>query len=765
MSLQSLEHNSIRYHVSGESVYIHDMKLSEDALVGHLVYSTRAHARILSLNSIKAKALNGVVCILTHLDIPGINQMGPVAKDEPCLIDNEVTFIGAPIALIAARNSETAYKAAQLIEIEYEDMPAVISLEEAMEKSEPFQKVRKIERGDWQKELQNSPHQIIGDLHTGGQEHWYLETQTSLAVPQEGRGMLVYSSSQHPDETQAVVANILGVPRNLIEVEVKRMGGAFGGKETQANHIAAWAALLAHHTQKPVEMHFNRDIDQLTTGKRHPFYSTYEAGFDDQGRILGVDVMLNSNGGSSLDLSMAIMERALFHIDNAYFLPAVRVQGLVWKSNIPSNTAFRGFGGPQGIAVIETIIDRIARFLKKDAAEIRHLNFYGENERNITHYEQKIELNRLPIIYKKLMASSDYFSRRAMVNSFNSKNEFVKRGLAMIPVKFGIAFTTSFLNQAGALVNIYQDGSVNVNHGGTEMGQGLHTKVRQVAADTLGIDTGKVNITATNTSKVPNASATAASSGSDLNGMAVKNASETLVHRLTDAFNQMFPDNKEPVLFSKNQVQAGQYKVSFGELVRFAYLHQHSLSATGFYKTPDIHFDRETGRGTPFNYFAFGMAVSEVEVDTLTGKHRLLRTDILHDVGDSINPLIDQGQVEGAFIQGLGWVTSEEMKYDKSGNLLNHSPDTYKIPAITDIPVDFRVELLNDAPNPAAIKKSKAVGEPPFMLGLSVWMALKDAVSAVGNHQFEPHFKIPATHETIAMSCEKIRLQWNKVQA
>ncbi|MDA3905633.1 MAG: xanthine dehydrogenase molybdopterin binding subunit [Bacteroidales bacterium] len=759
MTQQSTEHNSIRFHVSGESVYIHDMKLSEDALIGHLVYSTSAHAKIKNLNCFKAKALEGVICIITHKDIPGINQMGPIAHDEQCLVENEVNFIGAPIALIAAIDKETAYKATQLIEIEYDELPAIIGLENALENSETFQKVRKIENGDWQGAIQNAPHQLIGELHTGGQEHWYLETQTALAVPQEGKEMLIYSSSQHPDETQAVVAKILGVSRNEVEVEVKRMGGAFGGKETQANHIAAWAALLAQHAQKPVEMHLSRDIDQLTTGKRHEFYSTYEVGFDEEGHILGLDIMLNSNGGSALDLSMAILERALFHIDNAYFLPTVHVQGLVWKSNIPSNTAFRGFGGPQGIAVIETIIDRISRFLKKDSSEIRLLNFYGENERNTTHYGQNIGVNRLPIIYKKLTDSSDYFKRRESINQFNSKNEYIKRGLAMTPVKFGISFTTSFLNQAGALVNIYQDGSVNVNHGGTEMGQGLHTKIRQIAADVLGIDANKVNITATNTSKVPNASATAASSGTDLNGMAVKNACDKLIVRLSNAFIKMFPDCQESIYFKDNIVQDGKYEVSFAELVRFAYINQYSLSSTGFYKTPDIHFDREKGRGTPFNYFAFGMAISEVEVDILTGRHQLLRTDILHDVGTSVNHLIDKGQVEGAFVQCLGWVTSEEMKYDKNGKLLNHSPDTYKIPAITDIPRDFRVDLLDDAPNPKAIKKSKAVGEPPFILGLSVWLALKDAVSAVGNHQFEPEFQIPATHEYIALSCEKMKKQ------
>lgn len=763
--MNSIEHDSIRFHVSGESVYIHDMKLSEDALVGHLVYSTKAHALIKSLNCFKAKAMKGVSCILTHLDIPGTNQMGPVAKDEACLIENEVNFIGAPIALIAAIDKETAIKAAQLIEIEYEELPAIIDLRVAVLHGEAFQKERKIERGDWQKEIQNAKFKLSGDLTTGGQEHWYLETQTALAVPLEGNEMLVYSSSQHPDETQAVIANILGIPRNLVEVEVKRMGGAFGGKETQANHIAAWSALLAYHTRKAVEMHLSRDTDQLITGKRHPFYSTYEVGFDENGTILGLDVRLNSNGGSTLDLSMAILERALFHIDNAYFLPAVRVQGLVWKTNLPSNTAFRGFGGPQGIAVIETIIDRIARFLKKDAAEIRKLNLYGINKRNTTPYNQEVKLNRLPKLYDQIFQSSNYSERRKKTDQFNQQNEYVKRGLALTPVKFGISFTTSFLNQAGALVNIYQDGSINVNHGGTEMGQGLHTKIKQIAADELGLEVNKINITATNTSKVPNASATAASSGTDLNGMAVKNACVTLKIRLADAFKLKFPESNSKILFRNNKAINGTFEISFTELVKFSYLNQISLSATGFYKTPDIYFNREEGKGAPFHYFSFGMAVSEVEIDILTGSHQILRTDILHDVGDSINPLIDKGQIEGAFVQAVGWVTSEEMKYDKNGNLLNHSPDTYKIPAITDIPKDFRVKLLHDVPNPLVIKKSKAVGEPPFMHGLSVWLAIKDAVSAVGNHQFEPDFQIPATHEFIALSCEKIKSQLNKTEA
>lgn len=621
--------------------------------------------------------------------------------------------------------------------------------------------MRKIECGNVEAGFSTSDHIIEGGLETGGQEHWYLETHSCLAVPGEGKEMMIYSSTQHPSETQTIVADVLGITKNEVEVEVRRMGGAFGGKETQANHIAAWSALLARKTGRPVKIHLTRDEDQIITGKRHPAHSQYKAGFDNEGKLIAIDVDLNLDAGSSADLTMAILERALFHIDNAYYIPNLRVIGNTWKTNKPSNTAFRGFGGPQGMAVIENIIDRIARFLGKDALEIRELNFYGDTVNNLTPYGQVIENNRLPALVERLTASSGYFHRRETINSFNGENTYLKKGMAMTPVKFGISFTTSFLNQAGALVNIYNDGTVIVNHGGTEMGQGLHTKIHGIAAAELGIDPGFIKVTATNTSKVPNTSATAASSGSDMNGMAVKDAITNLRRRLAGvAATVLDTEDADNIVFEDDAVYHKDVpgkKIAFRDLVKKAYLERTSLSATGFYKTPDVFFDREAGKGKPFHYFAFGMAVSEVLLDTLTGSVAILRTDILHDAGKSLNERIDLGQVEGGFVQGMGWVTTEDLKYDPEGNLLNHSPDTYKIPTINDIPLDFRVELLKDVPNPNTIRQSKAVGEPPFMLAFSVWLAIKDAISALADHKFEPELPIPATNENILLCIESLK--------
>ena len=758
-----LPHNSAIKHVTGESVYVNDMNIGGQMLYGHLVYSKHAHATIKSVNYKKALELHGVKAILTHKDIPGVNQIGPVFHDEVCLAEKEVCFIGQVILLIAAESKEIARQAESLIEIKYESLDTVIDLEAAIQKNNRLHPPRKIECGNIETGFNYSDHIIEGTLKTGGQEHWYLETQSCLAVPCEGKEIKIYSSTQHPSETQAIVAEVLGIKKNEVEVEVKRMGGAFGGKETQANHFAAWSALLAHETNRPVKIHLTRDEDQIITGKRHRTISHYKAGFNKAGKINALEIELNLDAGSSSDLTMAILERAMFHVDNAYFIPNLRVTGNTWKTNLPSNTAMRGFGGPQGMAVIENIIDRIARYLKKDALEIRKLNFYKQDTDNITHYNQKVENNRLKLLYDQLIRSSGYFDRRTQINKFNQLNRFTKRGLAMTPVKFGISFTTSFLNQAGALVNIYKDGTVLVNHGGTEMGQGLHTKILQIASSELGISPEFIKVNATNTSKVPNTSATAASSGSDLNGMAVKNAIEKLKKRLAGvALKKWNMGNEfiEKIIFKNNGVYVEnqpELHISFADLIYHSYLARTSLSATGFYKTPDIHYDKEEGKGKPFHYFAFGMAVSEVELDTLTGYAKVIRTDILHDVGKSLNEGIDTGQIEGGFVQGLGWVTTEDLKYDEKGNLLNHSPDTYKIPTVRDIPKDFRVDILKNAPNPNTIKQSKAVGEPPFMLALSVWLAIKDAIAAVGNHKFEPEFSLPATNEVILQSIEKIK--------
>jgi xanthine dehydrogenase large subunit len=766
MKEANLKHDSAVKHVTGESVYVNDIKANRQ-LVGRVVYSKVAHAHISLIDTKAALKLNGVAAILSWKDIPGENQMGPVVDDELCLAEDEVTFIGQAIALIAAETEEAALKAEKLIRIEFEELETILTLEDAIKKQSLITPPRLIECGNVEEIFKSAPHVLSGELHTGAQEHWYLETQSALVIPGEGREMLIHASSQNPAETQAIVAEVLGIPKNEVDVEVRRMGGGFGGKETQGNHVAAWAALLANATRRPVGIHLFRDDDQKITGKRHRFLSKYKIGFNDNGKILAFSVELNSDAGAATDLSRAILERAMLHAENAYYIPNVKIVGKAYKTNLPSNTAFRGFGGPQGIVVIENAIDRMARFLKKDPTELRKLNFYGIGERDTTPYGETIRNNRLHVMYDKLLESSNYIQRRKYIELFNRENEFVKRGISLTPVKFGISFTTAFLNQAGALVNIYNDGTVAVNHGGTEMGQGLNTKIHGIAANKLGISPEFIKISVTNTSKVPNTSATAASSGSDLNGMAVKNAIEKLKKRLSEIAvdelkvklnNQTI--TAEQIIFSENYVFSSEHpetKISFRDLVKISYLKQVSLSATGFYKTPGIFYDRELGRGNPFYYYAYGMAVSEVEIDVLTGESKLLQTDILHDVGDSLNEEIDIGQIEGGFIQGVGWVTTEEIKWDKNGHLLTHSPDTYKIPTVNDIPDIFNVELLTGYPNQGTIRKSKAVGEPPFMLAFSVWLAIKDAVSAVGNHEFEPAFSLPATAEVVLLSIEEIK--------
>ncbi|HNS11464.1 MAG TPA: xanthine dehydrogenase molybdopterin binding subunit [Bacteroidia bacterium] len=765
--MTNIPHDSAAKHVSGRSIYIDDIPVHSLILHGHVVYSPYAHAKIKSIDLSEAKKINGVHAILCADDIPGHNQMGPVVHDEPCLATNEVICVGQAIIIIAAESEAIARHAESLIWIEYDVLPAILDLRTAIKENSLIAPPRTMKRGNAVEALKNSVNKIKGELKTGAQEHWYLETQTCLCVPGEGKELNIFSSTQHPSETQAIVAEVLGINKNEVVVETRRMGGAFGGKETQANHVAAWSALLCHATGRPVKIRLFRDDDQKMTGKRHPYIINYEAGFDNQGKLQAVIFEQHADAGCATDLSMAILERAMLHADNSYYIPNMLVTGKAYKTNLPSNTAFRGFGGPQGMAGIEQVIDRIARFLKKDAAEIRRLNFYGTDKDNITHYGQTVELNRLENIYRELYSTSEYERRRNEVNKYNSGNEFYKKGLAITPVKFGISFTTSFLNQAGALVNIYKDGTVLINHGGTEMGQGLNTKITQIASAELGLSIDRIKVNATNTSKVPNTSATAASAGTDLNGMAVKHAIDQLKNRLADLmvqeFNKLRPEkvtSAEHITFENNCIIDSLYpdrKMAFDEAMVLANLNQVSLSATGFYKTPGIGWDKVQGWGTPFNYFAFGMAVSEVLVDTLTGYVKHLRTDILHDVGDSINPGIDLGQIEGGFIQGLGWVTTEEVKWDEKGRLLNHSPDTYKIPSVRDIPEDFRVKLLQDVPNPKAIRKSKAVAEPPFMLAFSTWLAIKDAISAVGKHEIEPEFGLPATNELILLSIEKLR--------
>jgi xanthine dehydrogenase large subunit len=764
---QQIPHESAALHVTGEALYIDDLASSPSLLIGRVVYSPYAHARIVSYDLTKAMKAPGVAAVTSAKDIPGHNQMGPVVKDEPCLASEEVTFVGQAVFLIAAKTDAQCRAAEKLIDITYEPLKPILSIDDAIAANNLLGPERTMKRGDVDAALRSAMHKIEGELRTGAAEHWYLESQASLSVPGEGDEMTIYCGSQHPSETQTLVAEVLGVKKKDIVVEVRRIGGAFGGKETQGNHVACWSALLAHATGCPVKIRLFRDDDMIMTGKRHRFLTRYEAGFNHEGILQAVKIELNSDAGAATDLSFAIMERAMFHCDNAYFVPDMHVVARVWKTNLPSNTAFRGFGGPQGMAAMETIIDRISRILHQDAAEIRLKNFYGNESNNTTHYGQVVENNRLQRMFDELVLSSEYVSRRRAVNEYNAANEFAKKGIALTPVKFGISFTTTFLNQAGALVHIYNDGTVLVNHGGVEMGQGLHTKIQQIAAAELGVSIDRVRVNATNTSKVPNTSATAASSGTDMNGGAVKNAIETLKGRIAECVASMFNEKKpslqtlkDDIRFERDMIfdrRHPERTIGFAEAMPQMVLRRVSLSSSGYFRTPGIGWDKEKGVGTPFRYFAFGMAVSELLVDTLTGATTLLRTDILHDVGDSINPAIDIGQIEGGYVQGVGWCTTEEIKWDNAGNLLTHSPDTYKIPTATDIPADFRVKLLEDATNPNAIHGSKTVAEPPFMLSLSAWLAIKDAVSAVANHDMEPEFSLPATNEVILLSIEGLR--------
>jgi xanthine dehydrogenase large subunit len=763
----TIPHESAELHVSGEAVYVDDIPLTTRALVGRVVYSPHARARIKTFDISNARRMPAVHAVLSWKEIPGQNQMGPVVKDEPCLAHDEVTFIGQAVFLIAAESDDVCREAEKKIRIEYEPLEAILEVETAMARNNLLGPERSIVRGEPDDALRRAAHVIKGELRTGAQEHWYLESQVCLCVPGERSEMHVYSATQHPSETQALVAEVLGISKNQVTVEVRRIGGGFGGKETQANHAACWAALLSHATRRPVKIRLSRDDDMIMTGKRHRFLTRYEVGFGDDGVLQAVRFELNSDGGATTDLSFAILERAMLHVDNAYFVPNLSVRGRVWKTNLPPNTAMRGFGGPQAMAAMETVIDRIARFLHRDSAEIRNINFYGTAARNVTHYGETVENNRLDVIFRQLMDSSDYQWRRKAVNEFNAAHEFTKRGLAITPVKFGISFTTSFLNQASALVNLYKDGSVLVSHSGIEMGQGLHTKIIHIAAREFGLSPDRVRIDSTNTSKLPNTSATAASSGADLNGMAVRNAIEILKLRIAEAlagfWTEKHPDlptNKENVRFEKGTIfdsASPEHCMSFAEAMPLLHQRRISLSASGFYSTPGIGWDRQTGKGTPFRYYAFGMAVTEVEIDVLTGCHSILRTDILHDVGDSVNAGVDMGQIEGGYVQGVGWCTTEEIKWDDKGNLLTHSPDTYKIPTVSDIPPDFRVSILEGVPNPYAVHRSKAVGEPPFMLALSAWLAIKDAISAVGNHELEPEFSLPATNEVILLSIERVK--------
>ena len=755
---KSVKHESADKHVSGEAVYVDDRLEFPNQLHVYARMSDRAHARIVSIDTAPCYKIPGVAIAITSKDVPGQLDIGPVVAGDPLLADGKVEYVGQVVIAVGADSLETARKAAMAAIIEYEDLEPVLDVVDALHKKHFVLDSHQHKIGDSATELATAPQRLQGSLHIGGQEHFYLETQISSVMPSEDGGMIVYTSTQNATEVQKLVAEVLGVPMHKIVIDMRRMGGGFGGKETQAAGPACLCAVIAHLTGRPTKMRLPRMEDMSITGKRHPFYVEYDVGFDDDGLLHGIQIELAGNCGYSPDLSGSIVDRAMFHSDNAYFLGNATINGHRCKTNTASNTAYRGFGGPQGMVAIEEIMDAVARKLGKDPLEVRKLNYYGKDERNVTHYHQTVEHNVIHEMTAELEESSEYAKRREEIRAFNAKSPVLKKGLALTPVKFGISFTATFLNQAGALIHIYTDGSIHLNHGGTEMGQGLNTKVAQIVAEVLQVDISRIQITATNTDKVPNTSPTAASSGADLNGKAAQNAAETIKQRLVDFLVREYKVTPEDVEFRNGQVRVRDLFLSFEEVIQKAYFAQVSLSSTGFYRTPKIYYDRDKAAGRPFYYFAYGAACAEVIVDTLTGEYKMLRTDILHDVGASLNPAIDIGQVEGAFVQGMGWLTMEELVWNGKGKLMTNGPASYKIPAIADMPLDLRVKLVENRKNPEdTVFHSKAVGEPPFMLGIAVWCAIKDAVASLADYRVQPNIDAPATPERVLWGVEQLK--------
>ena len=752
-------HESAVLHVSGEATYTDDIPELQGTLHAALGLSTKAHAHILSMNLAAVKRSPGVVAVYTAQDIPGTNDCGPIIHDDPILSAGLVEYVGQPIFVVVADSHDHARRAARKAEIRYQELAAIMTPQDAKKAHSFVVPPMRLQRGDAQQALEKAAHRIKGELFVGGQEHFYLEGQVSYAIPKEDQGMLVLCSTQHPTEMQHVVAQALGVHAHHIVVECRRMGGGFGGKESQSALWAALASICAFHLKRPVKLRADRDDDMLVSGKRHCFQYEYDVGYDDTGRILAARVEMVLRAGFSADLSAPVATRAVCHVDNAYYLADVDIIALCGKTNTQSNTAFRGFGGPQGAMAIETIIDEIARNLGQDALDIRKINFYGRNDaegRNLTQYGQKVVDNVIHELVAELEVSSAYRQRRAEVLAFNATSPVLKKGLALTPVKFGIAFNVTHFNQAGALVHVYTDGSVLVNHGGTEMGQGINTKVCQVVAHELGIALAMVRTTATDTSKVANTSATAASTGADLNGKAAQDAAQTIRQRLAEFAVKTYGGDVASVQFANGMIHLHHQAIAFEELVRQAYLARIQLWSDGFYATPGLHWDPKSMNGNPFSYFAYGAAVSEVIVDTLTGEWKLLRADVLYDAGQSLNPALDIGQVEGAFIQGMGWLTTEQLWWNQDGKLMTHAPSTYKIPAISDCPEDFRVNLFNNRNVQDSIHRSKAVGEPPLLLSFSVFFAIRDAVASVAAYRFNPPLNSPATSEAILTSIEAV---------
>lgn len=751
---KNLKHDSAETHVSGTSKFIADIPRFNNELIVDYVMSEEAHAEILSIDIADALKIKGIKGVYTYKDIPGHNKFGPILQDEVLLAQDKVEYIGQPIVIIAAEDKESLKQAKKLVKINYKKLQPILSIEEAIEKNSYISVPHGVSRGNTEEIFSDSPNILEGQYYCAGQEHFYLEPQSALAIPDENGCLKILSSTQNPTEVQNVVAEIAGIPFNHVIVETKRMGGAFGGKESQGTHFAAMAALVAFKINRPARIILDREQDMLTTGKRHPFLAEHKVSFDNNGLITALNVNLYSNGGYANDVSTSIMDRAILHTDNAYFIPVIKVEGRVCKTNYAPNTAFRGFGAPQGIFVIESIIEDIANYLNKDAYNIRKLNLYGHENNNITPYGQIVENNTLPELMEKVAKNSEYKQRLDYITNYNNKNADKVRGISCIPMKFGISFTAKFLNQGNALLNIYTDGSIQVSTGGTEMGQGLNTKIRQIVANEFYIPVEKVRVMATSTEKNNNTSPTAASSGTDLNGNAALNACKKIKSRLINfaatLLNSENPDENS-IIWNENGIYDKRQEknvLSYEELIKKAYFNRISLGERGFYATPKIDFSWEKGKGIPFLYYTNGCSVSEVEINKLTGETKVLRTDILMDIGKSINPGIDKGQIIGGFVQGLGWSTIEELKYSESGKLLTDSPANYKIPSINDLPEVLNVDWINNDSNTINVAQSKAIGEPPFVLGLSVWTAIKNAMAFIDKDTAKK-LTIPATAEQV----------------
>lgn len=759
---KSKPHESAVGHVTGKAIYTDDQRLPNGMLYLWPVLSPYAKAKLLKIDSSNLDNILGFVTILTANDIKGNNNTGTIKHDEVLLPADEINYWGQPVVWVVAETENAAKKAAETIKIDYEVLTPILTIQDAIKNNSVHADKNIMSRGNITHALQESEFILTGEIEIPGQDHFYLETQVSWVIPNMEDNYQVYSSTQHPSETQAIISEVLAIPRNQIVVTCLRMGGGFGGKETQANPTAAIAALAAQKTGRPARVRLKRDQDMIITGKRHPFLGQYQVGFNSKGQLLALDIDLYSDGGWSADLSFPILQRAMFHLDNCYYIPNLEIRGQVVKTNKVSNTAFRGFGGPQGMVIIEEIIDRIARKLGLPPELVRERNFYhGEAETNTTHYGQEIFDNRILRVWEEIKLKSNFAQQKIEIAQFNQNNNYQKRGLAITSVKFGISFTKTEYNQGGALILIYLDGSIQLNHGGTEMGQGLQTKMLQVASQALGVNIERFRIMPTSTDKVPNTSATAASSGSDLNGQAIKNACEILKKRLSKVAAKLLNlDEPQELIFDQDWIYCQTYpsqKIEFNQVVKQAYNQRVSLSTTGYYRTPNIYYDPKIGKGRPFYYYAYGAAVSEVEIDGFTGTFKLRQVDIVHDVGESLNPLIDIGQIEGGFVQGMGWLTMEELIWDESGKLKTFAPSTYKIPTIKEVPKNFQVHLLQRAAQDGVIYGSKAVGEPPFMLAISVREAIKEAIAAFGQTD-SVFLASPATPEAILNAIEQVQL-------